>query len=186
MSEQLRSIFARWQTLEAEKAATSNDLKELFIEAKHADFDPKALRIAFRAKVKADEPESDADRATKALVEGYLDMLDEKPPARRMPARVEIINEISPDHGKAPRGLKLAEAVGKQSQPNEGGGHVVPHDAQEYEKGAAGEGLNAVPVDPAAARIPEEDVPTYLQRGHPDNAWAEPAPSHIREAGART
>ena len=48
MSDQLRSIYSRWQNLEADKAAISEDLKELFAEAKSNGYNTKALREAFR------------------------------------------------------------------------------------------------------------------------------------------
>jgi len=72
--DQLRSIFDRWSRLEGEKATLAEDLKELFAEAKGNGYDPKALRIAFRTKTKA-EAETDADRETAALVETYLSAL---------------------------------------------------------------------------------------------------------------
>lgn len=72
--DQLRSIFDRWSRLEGEKAVLGEDLRELFAEAKGNGYDPKALRIAFRSKVRA-ETETDADRETAALVETYLSAL---------------------------------------------------------------------------------------------------------------
>ncbi len=44
----LRSAYERWERLEAEKAAISTDLKELFAELKGNGFAPKALRESFR------------------------------------------------------------------------------------------------------------------------------------------
>lgn len=46
--EQLRSIFERWEKLEEEKRGISDDLKDLFAEAKANGYNGKALRIAFR------------------------------------------------------------------------------------------------------------------------------------------
>lgn len=46
--DMLRSAFERWQRLEAEKKAISDDLKELFAELKGNGFDSKATRAAFR------------------------------------------------------------------------------------------------------------------------------------------
>lgn len=69
--DQIRSIFDRWSRLEREKATLAEDLKELFAEAKGNGYDPKALRIAFRTKTKA-EAETDADRETAALADTYL------------------------------------------------------------------------------------------------------------------
>lgn len=73
---QTRSFFERWQRLEEEKAALSEDLKELFAEAKHAGYEPKALREAFRQEAKEAELEANAGKKQKrdehdALVETY-------------------------------------------------------------------------------------------------------------------
>lgn len=51
---QIKSYFQRWKRLEGEKKAISDDLKELFSEAKHAGYDSKALRAAFNRKLKQD------------------------------------------------------------------------------------------------------------------------------------
>jgi hypothetical protein len=76
-------------------------MKDLFAEAKSNGYDTKALRLAFRTHVKDSEPESDADRATAALVETYLNDLSAKPLARPAPARVEIIKEFPAAKGVA-------------------------------------------------------------------------------------
>jgi len=100
MSEQLRSIYARWERLEEEKRATAEDLKELFAEAKGNGYEPKALRIAFRLKAKAEGPEAAETAATAALVETYISALSFDAGVRlsraSAPARVEIIEEIPP------------------------------------------------------------------------------------------
>ncbi len=158
--DQLVSIFERWQRLEEEKAEISEGLKELFAEAKGNGYDPKALRIAFRVEAMTpDELKKDEDLYVLAAVYGTA--LVEKPRARPAPARVEIIHKIP----------TLAVADGKRDQRNEGGGHeVAGANAQDFGKGAAGEGEIAVPVDPAAARIdngpPYDDleIPAILRR----------------------
>lgn len=50
--DQLLSFFARWRNLEAEKAAVSEDLKQLFAEMKGNGFDTKVARVVFRDKTK--------------------------------------------------------------------------------------------------------------------------------------
>ena len=98
MSDQLRSIYARWQNLEADKAAISEDLKELFAEAKSNGYEPKALRIAFRLKAKAEGPEAAEAAETAALVETYIAALSYDAGVRlsraSAPARVEKIDEF--------------------------------------------------------------------------------------------
>lgn len=68
----LRNGFERWQRLEGEKQAISDDLKELFFELKGHGFDGKALRAAFRAVAKID----DADvQEHNAVVDLYVSSL---------------------------------------------------------------------------------------------------------------
>lgn len=69
--EQLRSIYERWERLEADKKAVSEDLKELFAEARGNGFDGKALRLAFRTLAKT-EGETETDRATRETAELYM------------------------------------------------------------------------------------------------------------------
>lgn len=120
MSEQLRSIYARWERLEEEKAATSADLKELFLEAKGNGYEPKALRIAFRLKAKADGPEAADTAATAALVETYISALSFDAGVRlsraSAPARVEIIEEI-PRLEPSPAAPPPPPAVGAKTVP---------------------------------------------------------------------
>ncbi len=68
----VRSYFDRWQRIETAKAELSEDSKELFQEAKSNGFDTKAMRAAFRQKVKDDEPTTPKQEEHEALVEMYL------------------------------------------------------------------------------------------------------------------
>jgi uncharacterized protein (UPF0335 family) len=166
MSDQLRSIYARWQNLEADKAAISEDLKELFAEAKGNGYDAKALRIAFRLKAAAEGPHATAVAETASLVETYITALGGTIDAPR--AHPRIAHEISRDtQGEAPAPPPQSP-FGKGADGNTGGSHVGDHNAQDgLDKGSAGEGLKAVPRDPAPARIShqmDEDIPTFLRR----------------------
>lgn len=73
--DQIRSAYQRWERLEAEKKAISDDLKDLFAELKGNGFTPKALRESFR-RVRnindADQQEHDAlvDLYVTALTRG--------------------------------------------------------------------------------------------------------------------
>lgn len=68
---QIRALYERWLTLEAEKADLAADLRDLFAEAKGNGHDAKALRAAFReAKALADNP--DAVNEHDALVSLYM------------------------------------------------------------------------------------------------------------------
>ena len=70
-TERLRLLIQRVETLEAEKKHTSDDIKDVYTEAKSAGFDTKAMKrvIALRKKEKA---ERDAEEA---MVEIYKDAL---------------------------------------------------------------------------------------------------------------
>lgn len=103
MSE-LRAYFERWQRLEDERKALGDDLKELFAEAKGNGYAPKAMRIAFRSIIAA-ENESDGDRETAAQVELYVNEIT-GPRARPAPAhtredRAKLRTSESMDDTKA-------------------------------------------------------------------------------------
>lgn len=63
----LRGLVERIERMEAEKAAIATDIKEIYIEAKSAGFDVKALRALVR------ERKQDANKAAElaATVELY-------------------------------------------------------------------------------------------------------------------
>lgn len=88
----LRNGFERWQRLEGEKQAISDDLKELFAELKSQGFDGKALRAAFRTVAKA----SDMDvQEHNAIVELYVDSL--------MGPRPSVVGTENATHRRATR-----------------------------------------------------------------------------------
>lgn len=68
---QLRSFFERWQRLEEEKKTLSDDLKEMFAEAKSTGFDTKAMRAVFRDML-ADSAEREEEEAIYDLYWGAL------------------------------------------------------------------------------------------------------------------
>jgi uncharacterized protein (UPF0335 family) len=69
--DQLRTIVARIERLEEEKAALSTDLKEVYAEAKGNGFDVKALRTVIRLR-KQDESKR---REEEAVLATYLHAL---------------------------------------------------------------------------------------------------------------
>lgn len=69
--EQLRSIIERVERLEAEKKELSDDIRDVFAEAKGNGFDVKALREVLRLR-KQDKDER-AER--EAIVDTYLHAL---------------------------------------------------------------------------------------------------------------
>ena len=69
--DQLRTIVARIERLEEEKAALSADLREVYAEAKGNGFDAKALRAVIRLR-KQDENKR---REEEAVLVTYLHAL---------------------------------------------------------------------------------------------------------------
>lgn len=59
----IRSFFERWERLETSRRELSDDLKELFSEAKSEGFNSKALRVAFAEKFRVEnEPSAKAEK----------------------------------------------------------------------------------------------------------------------------
>lgn len=68
---QLRSIVERIEKLEEEKKALTDDVREVYAEAKAAGFDIKALRAVVRLRMQ----DNDERKEHEALVELYRDAL---------------------------------------------------------------------------------------------------------------
>ncbi len=102
---QIKSFFQRWENLEAEKKQTADALKDLFAEAKGFGYDTKALRAAFRLKVKEDL-DNPADAEFEAVVDTYLSAIN-APSTSRRDARLrtrENIEKFDPETGEIPGG----------------------------------------------------------------------------------
>ena len=69
--DQLRSVVERLERLDEEKAALSNDIKEVFAEAKGNGFDTKTLRKVLRLR-KQDQAERQEEEA---ILEVYMHAL---------------------------------------------------------------------------------------------------------------
>lgn len=90
----LRNGFDRWQRLEGEKQAISDDLKELFQELKGNGFDGKALRAAFRKVAKIGDTDV---QELNAVVDLYVDSLT-APRVGTVPAtHIRAAREVKPD-----------------------------------------------------------------------------------------
>lgn len=70
-ADRLRSLIERIERLEEEKTGISNDIKDIFAEAKSAGFDNKAMRVIIKLrkmnKEDIDEQEFLVDAYKKAL-----------------------------------------------------------------------------------------------------------------------
>lgn len=62
VGDEIRSLIERVERLEAEKADIAQDIREIYIEAKHKGFDTKALRkiVQLRKKDAAERQEEQA------------------------------------------------------------------------------------------------------------------------------
>jgi uncharacterized protein (UPF0335 family) len=143
---QVRSIFDRWQRLEADKKAIADDLKDLFAEAKGNGYEPKALRIAFRASAKTAE-EIEADEELDSLVAGYMmaifaepEPVKRAPRAHPAPAHVEIIEEFNPETGEI-----IEDRASEAEQPSGLAGAAVEDAATAPAEPAADKG-SATPI----------------------------------------
>lgn len=74
-SEQIKSFIARIERLESEKAAISEDMKEVYAEAKTMGFDTKILRKVVRLRKQSAEKRQEEE----ALLEIYLGALEGTP-----------------------------------------------------------------------------------------------------------
>ncbi len=61
-NERLRLLIERIETLEAEKKGISDDIKDVYIEAKSAGFDPKAMKQVVRLR-KKEKAQREAEEA---------------------------------------------------------------------------------------------------------------------------
>lgn len=66
--DQLKSVIERIERLEEEKKATSDDIREVYAEAKVNGFDVKALRAIVRMR----KQDADERREHEAILETYM------------------------------------------------------------------------------------------------------------------
>lgn len=69
--DQLKAIVERIEKLEEEKKASSDDIREVYAEAKGNGFDPKALRAIVRMR----KMDSDERREQQEVLDTYLHAL---------------------------------------------------------------------------------------------------------------
>lgn len=106
--DQIKAFFQRWERLEEEKQAISNDLKELFAEAKGNGFDTKVLRKLFR-----DQTADASDRQEfEALYDLYAAALNGSLARDARDAREDDTNH-DPETGEVYPGGENANSDGK-------------------------------------------------------------------------
>jgi uncharacterized protein (UPF0335 family) len=69
--DQLKSVIERIEKLEEEKKATSDDIRDVYAEAKGNGFDPKALRTIVRLR----KMDVDERKEEEAVLETYMHAL---------------------------------------------------------------------------------------------------------------
>jgi uncharacterized protein (UPF0335 family) len=69
--DQLKAIVERIERLEEEKKATSDDIRDVYAEAKGTGFDPKALRSIVRMR----KLDTDERREQQEVLETYMHAL---------------------------------------------------------------------------------------------------------------
>lgn len=158
----LRSFFSRWQRLQEEKKTISDDLKELFAEAKGMGFDTKAMRAVFREeagdKLAAEEFDAICD-----LYRSSLRGL------RAHPARHarEIIEEFDAEtgeiHEQPETVVGLAEpACDQDADAANTKSAQIPHSLPSSSPATDNAGEIPPPVSPAP--IPDDDIPAFLRK----------------------
>lgn len=186
--DQLRAFFERWNRLEEEKTAISEDLKALFAEAKGAGFDTKAMRVVFRERTADDSAKLKADELD-AICDLYRASLGRARPANA-PARTrENIEEFRPaEAGKGETVLMQEPRVEGEGQAGagehgrvEGSQARLPSDRAENKPNAsaviAGEPIPPSPQPSSQATAKADDAPS-LAASSADNF--EP-PAFLRE-----
>jgi uncharacterized protein (UPF0335 family) len=172
--DQLKAIVERIERLEEEKKATSDDIRDVYAEAKGNGFDVKALRSIISLR----KQDTDERREQQAVLETYmhaLGMLSDLPldgrPAEREFKDMKVV--ISSGDRSVETTLadmqRAADYVktrgGKRKVRNPGNGNSSPPPPPQSPPAPA------MPPPAAAMAFGHEDdngIPTFIRRGHPD------------------
>ncbi|MBN9236031.1 hypothetical protein QV13_12665 [Mesorhizobium hungaricum] len=114
----IRSLFERWERLEEEKRNISDDLKELFAEARGQGLDTKALRAVFREQV----GDKDALQEFDAICDLYRASLNSPRAGRTREASSHgedfvPLHRVSTQEPAASRGDKIAAPFSHSADP---------------------------------------------------------------------
>jgi uncharacterized protein (UPF0335 family) len=167
----LKSIYSRWLRLEEAKQEISDDLKELFKEAKGDGYDGKAIRAAFRKVAKLEGDKAEEIREQDALVDLYIDALTRD--AREAGSYAEAT-------GREPVDANLVETVVKGVQTEIGRkALVVALDAM----------IEAEEAEPTVSEIEKVQPETATLRAGPQYSavpGGEPSIPSSDDGGAKT
>lgn len=162
----IRSYFERWERLEEEKKTISDDLKELFAEARGNGLDTKALRAVFREQVGDQNALNEFD----AICDLYRASLN-RPRAGR--TRSETHETTAPEQSFTPREMggnganaggddvdrsaeRASSAVEVGAPNSQSAATPLPADMPETEP--------QVPQSVSGSPISDDDVPVFLRR----------------------
>lgn len=156
--DMLRSFYERWLRLEEEKQAISDDLKELFAEAKGNGFDTKTMRAVFRDMTKDSADREEAE----AVYDLYWSSLN-SPRARPAYARVENIEQFPQSKGETngPEVDPAASSFDEIAETNSNSSEPIQSPEAETDKAGDSELLPAIPAAPI-----EDDFepPAFLRK----------------------
>lgn len=164
----LKSIYSRWLRLEEAKQEISDDLKELFKEAKGDGYDGKAIRAAFRKVAKLEGDKAEEIREQDALVDLYIDALtrDAREAASYAEATgreptVSKIEKVQPETATQSQ-AKASEDNGRIS----GGAAPVTGEVSRLASGRTDAATSEIKDVTAGetAPIPDEGIPAFLKR----------------------
>lgn len=162
----LRSFYERWQRLEDEKQAISDDLKNLFAEAKGSGFDTKAMRAVFRDMTKDTAERQEAE----AIYDLYWTSLSRGTRAYTREGKTSRA-KTSEDNGRTSAAMG-APMTGEASRVDAGRTASATSEITDVTAGETALNSNPQPTSSPEAETP---VPTIL----PAEAatGAEPSPS---------
>lgn len=170
----LKSIYSRWLRLEEAKQEISDDLKELFKEAKGDGYDGKAIRAAFRKVAKLEGDKAEEIREQDALVDLYIDALTRD--AREAGSYAEAtgrdptvreIERVQPETANLRAGPQcLAVPGGEPSIPSSDDGGAKTEDRGNDLPGQSDDMsvTHSSQSEQAAKSDSDDDVPAFIKR----------------------
>ena len=168
----LKSIYSRWLRLEEAKQEISDDLKELFKEAKGDGYDGKAIRAAFRKVAKLEGDKAEEIREQDALVDLYIDALtrDAREAASYAEATgreptVSEIEKVQPETANLRAGPQYSAVPGGEpSIPSSDDGGAKTEGCSLPGRSDDKSVTHYSQSEQAAKSIPDDDVPAFIKR----------------------
>jgi uncharacterized protein (UPF0335 family) len=89
-ADQLKAFIERIERLEEEKASISEDIKEVYAEAKAVGYDAKTIRQIIKIR----KMDQDDFQEQEALLDTYMSALKMTPSAQKSEIKLEKTNEL--------------------------------------------------------------------------------------------